>query len=84
MSRTITNNDIGIASASFNSKILSVKCTRDNNNEHTINDGYPGMLYAAKAGYYAETFSIINCSWGGGGFSSYEQNVVNNAHNNYV
>ena len=58
----------------------AVKCTRDNNDE-TINDGYPGILYAAKAGYYAGTFGV-NCSWGGGGLD-YEQNVVNNAHNNY-
>ena len=78
-----TDNGIGVAAAAFNSRIMPVKCTRDNNNDETINDGYPGILYAAKAGYYAGTFTIVNCSWGGGGFSSYEQNVVNNAHNNY-
>ena len=43
---------IGVASAAFNSSILPVKCTRDNNDEETINDGYPGIQYAAKAGYY--------------------------------
>ena len=78
-----TDNGIGVASAAFNSKILSVKCTRDNADGEYVNDGYSGILYAAKAGYYAGTFSIINCSWGGGGFSNYEQNVVNNCHDNY-
>ena len=78
-----TDNGVGVASAAFNSKILPVKCTRDNADGEYVNDGYSGMLYAAKAGYYAGTISIINCSWGGGGFSSYEQNVVNNCHNNY-
>ena len=78
-----TDNGIGVASAAFNSKILPVKCTRDNADGEYVNDGYSGMLYAAKAGYYAGTISIINCSWGGGGFSNYEQNVVNNCHDNY-
>ena len=96
-----TNNGIGVASAAFNSSILPVKCTRDNNDEETINDGYPGIQYAAKAGYYlgcqgcnpgtignpgdeSPTFAIIQNSWGNYGFpSTYEQTVINTAHELY-
>ena len=78
-----TDNDLGMASISYNSRVISVKCTRDNNSNGTINDGYSGIYYAARAGYYSDTFTIINTSWGGGGYSSYEQSQVNTAHNTY-
>ena len=78
-----TDNGIGIAAAAFNSSILSVKCARDNSGGEYVNDGYAGIQYAAKAGFYSGNVTIINCSWGGGGYSSYEQNVINNVHNNY-
>ena len=78
-----TDNGLGMASISYNSRVISVKCTRDNNSSGTINDGYSGIYYAARAGFYSDTFTIINNSWGGGGYSSYEQSQVNTAHNTY-
>ena len=62
---------------------MELKCTRDNSSNGYINDGYSGIYYAARAGYYSDTFTIINTSWGGGGYSSYEQSQVNTAHNTY-
>ena len=65
-----TDNGLGMSSASYNAKIISVKCSRDyQETEPGVNDGYPGITYAAKAGYYSGTFTIINNSWGGGGYS---------------
>ena len=82
-----TNNSNGIASISFGNNVISVKCTRDNEgNEAVINDGYAGITYASKVGYFADTtntFTIINCSWGSNTYSSYEQSVINVAHNLY-
>ena len=80
-----TDNGGGMASTVFNGKIMSVKCSIDgqSTDDPSIYNGYDGITYAAKAGYYANTFTIINNSWGGGGFSNSEQTVINNAHNNY-
>ena len=79
-----TNNNLGMASTAFNASIMSVKVSRSyQTTDPGINDGYAGITYAAKAGYYAGTFTIINNSWGGGGYSSYENTTVNNAYNTY-
>tara|TARA_B100000676_G_C18083841_1_gene853390 strand:+ start:1210 stop:4671 length:3462 start_codon:yes stop_codon:yes gene_type:complete len=80
-----SDNGVGIASTVFNGKIIPVKTSWDfqNTDQPGISDGYEGILYAAKAGYYAGTFTIINNSWGGGGFSPSEQAVINTAHNTY-
>ena len=78
-----TNNNNGIASSAFNCSIMSVKCTGDNEDPTYITNGFEGVLYAAKAGYYAQNFSIINCSWGGIGYSIYEQETINLCHNSY-
>ena len=61
------------------------KCSRDDldEDEPPINDGYDGITYAAKAGYFAGVRTIINCSWGGGGFLDSENSVINNAFNTY-
>ena len=80
-----SDNGIGMASTVFNGKIISVKTSTDgqNTDDPGISNGYDGILYAAKAGFYAGTFAIINNSWGGGGYSQSEQNVINTAHNTY-
>ena len=80
-----SDNGIGMASTVYNGKIISIKTSWDfqSTDEPGISNGYDGILYAAKAGYYAGTFTIINNSWGGGGFSNSEQSVVNTAHNTY-
>ncbi|NOZ07396.1 MAG: S8 family serine peptidase [FCB group bacterium] len=79
-----TDNDLGMASTMYNGSILSVKCSRESQTgEPYVNDGFSGITYAAKLGHDKGTHVIINCSWGGGGYNSYEQTVINNAFNNY-
>ena len=85
-----SDNNIGIASVAFDVKIIPVKGARlnEDNNDFTLTDTYDGMLYAAKAGYYADTFTIINCSWGSvidniNTQNSFQSAVINVIHNIY-
>ena len=79
-----TDNSTGIASVAFNCSIMAVKVSDENQSgDIYITDGFAGILYAAKAGFYSEGFSIINNSWGGGGYSLYEQAVVTECHEDY-
>ncbi len=80
-----TDNGIGIVSPVFNGSILAVKCSKDgpDTDEPGIHNGYNGITYAAKAGYFSGMHTIINTSWGGSGFSSSENSVINNAFNTY-
>tara|TARA_B110000467_G_scaffold9852_1_gene8458 strand:+ start:3412 stop:5538 length:2127 start_codon:yes stop_codon:yes gene_type:complete len=85
-----TDNGRGIASAAFDVKIMAVKGARlnDEDNSSALYDTYDGMLYAAKAGFYANTFTIINCSWGstlGNSFtiSNFQNSVINVINNIY-
>lgn len=75
-----TNNGIGIAGISFNSKILPVKAMRDEDAKTGgISSGYEGLIYAAEHGV-----KVINCSWGS--FSSYQriaQEAINYATFNF-
>ena len=79
-----TDNNTGIASTAFNCSIMAVKVADENQSGQLyITDGFAGILYAAKAGYYAEGFTIINNSWGGIGYSQYEQATINVCYNDY-
>lgn len=79
-----TDNSTGIASTAFNCSIMSVKVsTESQTGQPYITDGYSGILYAAKAGYNAQGFAILNNSWGGLGYNQYEQTVIDIAHDNY-
>ena len=78
-----TDNSTGVASTAFRASIVAVKVAREYQEDPGITDGYSGITYAAKAGFYSDAFTIINNSWGGGGYSGYEQTVINNAHNTY-
>ena len=80
-----TDNNTGIASTAFNCSIMAVKVSDDNQigGDVYITDGFAGILYAAKAGYYSEGFSIVNNSWGGAGYSLYEQATINVCFNDY-
>ncbi len=73
-----TNNVTGVAGVGFKCRILPVKAGADNDFGSTgsasIIEGFPGIVYAADRGATA-----INCSWGGAGYSQYEQDVVNYA-----
>jgi len=74
----VTDNSIGVASIGFKSKIMAVKTSRDDfrslSGSPYIVYGYEGIKYAADNGA-----KIINCSWGGGGYSLLGQEVINYA-----
>ena len=78
-----TDNNTGIASASFNCSIMCVKVSTDEQDYPYITHGYNGILYAAQVGYDSGDYAIINNSWGGVGYSLYEQATINIAHNDY-
>jgi len=65
-----TNNGIGGAGVARNCRLMSVRA--GNGNE--IYYGYEGIYYAAHTGA-----KIISLSWGGYGFSQFEQDVVEDA-----
>lgn len=69
------NNSIGIAGVGKNVKLMPVKIGEDSPLSRTTERGYEAILYAAKMGA-----KIINCSWGGGGYSQAEQEVINVAY----
>jgi serine protease len=73
-----TDNSTGIASAIFNGSLMSVKCLYDQDSNGYISGGYSGMLYAAKAGA-----DIVNNSWGGTGYSTSNQSIINVIYNTY-
>jgi subtilisin family serine protease len=54
--------------------ILPIKCSTDGTRVGGISRGYEAMLYAAQMGA-----KVIVCSFGGGQFSRFEQDVVNTA-----
>lgn len=74
----VTNNSIGVASIGFKSKIMPVKTTRNDyrspSNSPYIVFGFEGIKYAADNGA-----KVINCSWGGGGYSLLGQEVIDYA-----
>lgn len=73
----VTNNGVGVASIGFKTKIMAIKTTRNDRrgvNGPFIIYGYEGIVYAADNGA-----GIINCSWGGGGYSIYGQEIFNYA-----
>lgn len=72
-----TNNSIGVASIGAGISVIGVKATGNNDNSNSITAGYTGINYAAAAGA-----RVINCSWGGTGFSQTAQNIINSAWNN--
>lgn len=65
-----TDNITGVAGIGFNCKLLAVKASPDNNGQ-SIFRGYEGIVYSADQGA-----SVINCSWGGPGFSLFEQDII--------
>ncbi len=79
----VTDNGIGIAGIGFKSKIMAVKVAQKNITDQTpgptygeqlIAYGFEGIKYAADNGA-----KVINCSWGGSGYSQAEQDVINYA-----
>ncbi len=74
----VANNKIGIAGVAPKCKIMAVKASEkdlvDQNGEPYIVYGFEGIIYAADHGA-----RVINCSWGGVGYSPYEQDVIDYA-----
>jgi hypothetical protein len=68
-----TNNGTGVSSIGFNVSLMAVKIGNCNG---ALTHGYEGVTWAANNGA-----DVINMSWGGAGFSTYGQNVVNAAFN---
>jgi subtilisin family serine protease len=70
----VTNNLTGVAGAGFKCKIIPVKVGSDIEGAEGIYQGYEGLKYAATLNP-----DVINCSWGGPGYSPAEQDIVNYA-----
>jgi subtilisin family serine protease len=62
-----TDNGIGVAGPGFNCSVLHIR----SGSGTTIQYGYEGIAYAADFGA-----DVINCSWGGTGSSSVEQDAI--------
>jgi serine protease len=70
----VTNNGVGVSGIAYNCKLLAVKTTSDDDFRSGgpfVVFGFEGIVYAADMGA-----KVINCSWGGGGFSQFEQEVI--------
>ena len=72
-----TNNNQGVASIGYNISVMPIKI--GNCSTGALTGGYDGIIWAVDNGADA-----VNMSWGGGGFSSYGQNVCNYAWDNGV
>jgi subtilisin family serine protease len=68
----VSDNGIGIASIGFECKLMAVKTSPGAST--LIYYGYEGIKYAADNGA-----KIINCSFGGSGFSRFGQETINHA-----
>ena len=74
----VTDNEIGIASVGFNCSILPVKASVKNFNDA---QGLPYILYGFEGIKWAADHGakVINCSWGGYGYSAFNQAVIDYA-----
>lgn len=70
----VTNNNIGVASPGFSCSIIPCKVGADNIYVADILNGYQAILYAANLGA-----DVINCSWGGPGYSQANHDVIKHA-----
>lgn len=69
------DNGIGIAGTGFNTKYMALKMSADNDTRGANGSGFilnstDGVIYAADHGA-----DVINMSYGGGGFSQFEQDI---------
>ncbi len=74
----VTDNSVGIASIGYKCSIMPVKVSRydkrNSQGEPYIYYGFEGIKYAVDHGA-----KVINCSWGGYGYSRYEQEIIDYA-----
>ncbi|MFQ6616125.1 MAG: S8 family serine peptidase [Fidelibacterota bacterium] len=74
LANAVTDNNEGVAGVAWNVRTLPVKASYDDD-PLSVNFGYDGIVYAADMGAH-----IINCSWGGGGFSQAEADFIEYAN----
>jgi hypothetical protein len=72
-----TDNAVGVAGTGFKCRLLAIKTAADNDYRGPGGVGYiisgtQGIAYAAAMGA-----DVMNCSWGGGGGSQVEQDIIN-------
>jgi len=70
LSNAVTDNNVGVAGVAWNIRTIVTKHS-DDQAASWIANGMEGIMYAAEMGA-----SVINCSWGGGGYSQYGQDVI--------
>jgi subtilisin family serine protease len=71
----VPNNEKGFAGTGYNCRLMITKHFADDQPEDATGyaeSPYLGILYAAENGAH-----IINCSWGGGGRSQFNQDLIN-------
>lgn len=73
-----TNNGTGISSVSWNVQFLPTK-HGDNTGGESIYNPEEGLVYLVDNGA-----KVINCSWGGPGYSQFQQDVFNYCYQNNV
>ncbi len=73
----VTDNGMGIPGLGFNAKIIACKGKSDNSTGSGLDAIWSAFTYAIASGA-----DVISCSWGGGGYSQSEQNLINQAHAN--
>lgn len=81
ISTAVPDNNLGLAGAGFNAKYMAVKAggiaddpSTGNDESRSIGFGYEAIMYSVINGA-----DIVNCSWGGFGFSSFGEDIVNMA-----
>ncbi|MCG3121197.1 MAG: hypothetical protein ALAOOOJD_04197 [bacterium] len=73
------DNAVGVAGVGFKCKIMPVKASRQDVPGAIPNNlGYAAIVYAAENGA-----DVINCSWGGCGYSQFEQDVIDEVTTQY-
>lgn len=76
----VTNNNLGIASVGWSNNIMAVKTRRSTDNcNGCLPFAYDGVAWAI-----ANKARVINMSWGGGGASQTNYNIMINAQNRNI
>ena len=73
LATAITDNGTGVAGIGFNTSIIAVRASNNNNPNGIF--GYQGVLWAVNNGA-----NIVNMSFGGPGFSQTMQNLINSGN----
>jgi serine protease len=75
----VTNNGLGMASLSYNCKLMSVKCSSNSTDGNELSSAQDGIFYAMRAGA-----DIISMSFGSPADAVVTQLVINQAYANGV